>query len=76
VVATYDGTDVVLFVGGQEVTRHAQSTDLNPAPGAILAIGARGSGTEPNFAGSLDEIAVYDHALSAARVAVHHALGQ
>jgi hypothetical protein len=27
------------------------------------------------FAGQLDEVAVYDHALSAERVAVHHNLG-
>ena len=76
VVATYDGTDVVLFVRGQEVMRHAQTLDIDPASGAIFAIGARASGTAPNFQGSLDEVAVYDHPLSAARIALHNALGQ
>lgn len=74
-VATYDGTDVVLYVDGQEAMRRPQTPGLDPAAGAIFSIGARASGKVPDYRGALDEVAVYDHPLSAARVAAHHALG-
>lgn len=74
-VATYDGSEQALFVNGQEVKRRTETTDLSAAPGALFAIGARASGTAPSFKGSLAEVAVYDHPLPAARIAIHRALG-
>lgn len=73
VVGTYDGTKLVLYRNGVAV----QSASVT---GAILlaltplAVGAMtGSGT--SFDGTLDEVALYDSALSATRIATHHARG-
>jgi hypothetical protein len=72
VVGVYDGASYVLYVDavpGPAVpdTRTMATYSANPLIGA--------NPTSDYFIGMLDEIAVYDHALSAARIALHHDLG-
>lgn len=69
VVATFDGTTVRLYIDGVEEDTAAGSLTLNPS--ADLNIGNLPFASRL-FGGILDEIAVYDYALSAARVAAHY----
>jgi hypothetical protein len=72
VVATYDGTSLVLYVNGQELASNATSAALlatnAPVTAGVVANWGR-------FTGVLDEIAVYDKVLSQARIAAHYARG-
>ncbi len=70
VLGTYDGTTQRLYVNGTEVASA-------PLAGAITAnsqglnIASWNSGSEP-FNGTIDDVAVYTGALSAARVSAHY----
>jgi hypothetical protein len=75
VVGVYDGQVLRIYVDGQLFN----GTDLDsrivsayPVP-AIIA--SANLGNENNFGGALDEVAVYDQALSAERVAAHYQAG-
>lgn len=74
VAATWDGATGRLYLDGHLVGEIAA-----PAPLALtgdLFIGHRPSGEMPlSFRGSIDEVAVYDHALDAAELRRHHAAG-
>jgi hypothetical protein len=71
VVGTIDGTTLRLYVDGTQVATAAMSGTVRPASSADFTIGsATASGRE--FAGSLDEVAHYTSALSAARITAHH----
>jgi hypothetical protein len=70
VVATYDGTNVALYVNGQPFATSAISTPL-VATGAPLTAGVLANWG--SFTGVLDEIAIYDKALTPARIAAHYA---
>ena len=61
---TYDGTNVVFYIDGQPVT--GGSGTLRAANTAPLEIGNSGSCTA--FAGLIDEVSVYNRALSAAEI--------
>ena len=74
VVVTFDGTQIVAYVNAQEVKRSAASALLG-APDAALTIGSRASGVLDYFAGGIDEVAIYEQALSPARVAAHYKVG-
>ncbi len=73
VTATYDGTTMRLFVNGVQLGSHAAAAALQAVPGT-LTIGAGPGGTS-NFAGDVDEAAVYPLALARAHVAAHYAAG-
>jgi hypothetical protein len=63
---TTDGTTARVYVNGVESA--AGSRSANPAaPGNLLLVGPAGD----TIAGVFDEIAIYDTALSAARIAAH-----
>src|SRR5207244_8606602 len=64
--ATFDGATVRLYVNGAEAVSQAQTAPLTPTPGT-LQIGAD-SYTGENFAGRIDEVRIYNRALSAAEV--------
>lgn len=72
VVATYDGTNLALYVNGQPFASYASSTALG-STGAPLTAGVVADWGW--FTGVLDEIAVYDKVLPAARIAAHYARG-
>jgi hypothetical protein len=63
--ATFDGTMVRLYVNGVQVASQAQTTLLAPTTGT-LQIGANAYGEF--FAGRIDEMRIYNRALSAAEI--------
>ena len=69
IVATKSGNNAVhIYIDGVDVTGKSSNATINDTSG-VLSIGA-GAGT---FRGTVDEAAVYGHALSAADVARHFA---
>jgi peptidoglycan/xylan/chitin deacetylase (PgdA/CDA1 family) len=73
VVGTYDGTTQRLYVNGAQVA----SVALTGAIGAntnSLIVGSW-NGAQEFFAGTIDEVAVYPAALTAARVSAHYQAG-
>jgi hypothetical protein len=77
IVGTYDGTTMLAYVNGvQDATLTATFTLPDAASTPVVKVGARfvsGIGFSNFFTGNLDEVAIYTHALSAARVAAHYA---
>jgi hypothetical protein len=67
VVATYDGTTITVYVDGASVGTATFTGLLNTVTTAGLVIGADFQGSAP-WNGTLDEVAVYPTALSAATV--------
>jgi hypothetical protein len=74
VVATYDGTNGVIFVDGVRKESSASSAALVNVT-SPLTIGAGRGGVYCFFRGALDEVAVYGTALPDARVLAHYAAG-
>ncbi len=85
-VTTYDGTEWTLYRNGVEVASQADTIGAVPVDDAAWAIGARGRWSsamgisapgfpDRSFSGQIDEVAIYDQALSAARVAAHYSAG-
>ena len=70
-VAVYNGSALILYAQGNEVDRTAD-TRGQPSKPTSLFVGTKGTGFGTMKA-TLDEVAVYDHALTAARVAAHFA---
>src|SRR2546430_1850163 len=64
--ATFDGTMVRLYVNGVQVASQAQATPLRTTTGT-LQIGADSYAGE-NFAGRIDEVRIYNRALTAAEI--------
>ncbi len=75
VVVSYDGTGASLYLDGHRVGHTAVSTALRVD--GDLYIGHRPTDTElpAYFIGSVDQVAVYDHALGGAAVTRHHDAG-
>ncbi len=77
-VATYDGTTANLYVNGslEATAAGAGSLSYAGANGYGLGIGdSQASTVLPVFNGTIDEVAIYPSALSAARVAAHYGAG-
>lgn len=72
IVATFDGTNVKLYVDGTQVASTALSGSLAPSTSSALVIGDTAGGSRA-WGGTLDEVAYYGSALSATRVAAHYA---
>jgi hypothetical protein len=74
VVAAYDGNSMTVYVNG---AAEQTLTATFPIAGAMnhFVIGAEAGGAEDFFDGALDEVAVYDHVLSATRVTAHYLAG-
>jgi hypothetical protein len=70
VVSTYDGAQTRLFVNGEQVDEKVAGAIEN-TPGGRLSVGDKSRGQFNKYAGSLDEVAVYDKALPAARIKAH-----
>lgn len=71
-VATYDGAVLLQYVDGGAISQSMGTTAMMPAFTKSAYIGASGDGTSL-FAGVIDEVAVYDHALMPDRIAAHYA---
>jgi hypothetical protein len=73
IVATYDGTNLRLYVDGVQVNSMASSKSIASITTAAALAGTPGSAN--GFPLQLDEVAFYSTALSAAVVADHYAAG-
>lgn len=73
-VMTRSGSTLRLYLNGTSVATTTASGTLNTSTG-ILAIGRTGSVSVDYFKGSIDEVAVYPTALSAAAIAEHYRVG-
>jgi Concanavalin A-like lectin/glucanases superfamily len=73
VVAVYDGAANHLYVDGAEVGAPQPDVGVLATISVAALIGASSQGNF--FAGAIDEVAVYGHALSLPRIALHHHLG-
>jgi len=73
VVATWDGANVIVYVNGVEKNRRAVTTIGSSSDDAPI-IGSDTTGSNP-FTGTVDEVAWYPAALSAARVLAHYQAG-
>jgi hypothetical protein len=70
-VGTYDGTQWTLFRNGQMMANTTDTLGAVKINDADWAIGSTGNGWGDYFAGAIDEVAVYDTALSATQVQSH-----
>jgi hypothetical protein len=73
-VATFDGVEMSVYADGE--LQGAQTASFSIA-GAVadFVVGAEAGGSSNYFAGTLDEVAVYDHALTSDRVRAHYLAG-
>jgi hypothetical protein len=74
VVATFDGLELVVYVNGESQGSQTAAFSIVGAV-ADFVVGAEAGGADHFFAGTLDEVAVYDLALPADRVAKHYVAG-
>ncbi|HVO28792.1 MAG TPA: LamG-like jellyroll fold domain-containing protein [Candidatus Paceibacterota bacterium] len=65
---TYDGSDLVLYVDGQPVNSTA-ATGAITSGAPKFRIGARANDAQLKFGGIIDDVRVYDRALTAAQIA-------
>jgi hypothetical protein len=75
VVGTYDGTTLKVYVDGVLAGSSPAPREI-VSPTADVTIAATRNGTYGYFVGALDEVALYDHVLSADRIAIHHSTGR
>jgi hypothetical protein len=77
VAGTFDGTRIRLYVNGvlQSTTKYAGRLNTAPYGGAVAWEGW-GALPSPHYQGSVDEVAIYDHALTAKRIATHYETGR
>ena len=74
-VLTRSSGTLSLYVDGTLAATAASSGALNTTS-SILAVGRSGASATSYFNGTIDEVAVYDHALTAAEVAAHKQRGR
>jgi len=73
VAATYDGTTIRLYRDGAEVAWAASAGQIAVNDKPFLIGGTEGGSAGQNFwKGAIDELAVYDHALTATEIAAIH----
>jgi hypothetical protein len=72
IVAAYDGTDAMLYVDGSMAQSSPSPTAMHPMTTTWAAGSQNCTCGTANFAGTLDELAIYDKALPAARVLAHY----
>jgi hypothetical protein len=70
----HSGTSLIFYVNGAAVGSVAANAALNTGAG-LLALGRTGASAQFYFNGAIDEVAVYNTALSAARAAAHYSAG-
>lgn len=75
ILGTYDGSNLRIYVDGAEVASLAASGSLSSGASVGYRFGSRFASPSSPFSGTLDEIAIYDHALSSERVLAHYDAG-
>jgi hypothetical protein len=76
-VATFDGGNLSFYQDGVLVGGPtAAMRMIQPTTGCSFAVGALLCGTTGWFSGDVDEVAVYDHPLSQARIQAHYTAAQ
>jgi hypothetical protein len=70
---TYDGSNWKLYRNGVLLATSAAATGALDVPNGDWAIGSTGEGWGDLFAGSIDEPAIYNKALSVAQIQAHYA---
>jgi len=75
-VGTYDGAKWNLYRNGVQVASAAAAVGAVPVSNGDWAIGCTGQGWANNFAGTIDEPAVYSTALTPSQVATHYLAGK
>jgi len=71
VVATFDGRSTALYLDAAAIDGTADTTPIQNTAGTLV-FGDVPTGQTAKLAGVLDEVAIYDHALTAAQVAAHY----
>ena len=71
-VGTYDGANWRLFRNGVQIASAADAVGALPVKDGEWAIGSTGMGWEGFFAGAIDEVAIYNTALTPATVQAHY----
>jgi hypothetical protein len=75
-VGTYDGANWKLYRNGLQLASSAAAVGALPVINGDWAIGSTGNGWANNYAGGIDEVAIYDKALSRTTVATHYLMGK
>jgi hypothetical protein len=75
-VGTYDGANWRLYRNGTQVASQLATVGALAVDGADWAIGSTGNGWADNFAGFIDEVAIYDKALTLSQVSAHFVAGK
>ena len=70
VVVTFDGATLSLYLDGQSQATNATPISI-PSTTNGFVLGARNGGEYLRYPGVIDEVAVYDHALSPERIDAH-----
>lgn len=74
-VGTYDGSNWNLYRNGVLLASQASAIGSLPVIDANWAVGATGEGWADNYSGGVDEVAIYDKALTPSQVASHFVAG-
>jgi len=75
-VGTYDGANWKLFRNGTQVASAAAAVGALPVNGGGWAVGSTGSGFPGEFTGGIDEVAIYNTALTPTKIAAHYLIGK
>lgn len=73
---TYDGAKWRLYRNGVEVASSAAAVGAIPVMNGDWAVGSTGNGWANNFAGGVDDAAIYSTALTPSQVANHYVVGK
>jgi hypothetical protein len=74
-VGTYDGANWKLYRNGLLAATAPAALGALAVNNGDWAIGSTGNGWADNFAGAIDEVAIYNYALSSSRIAAHYSMG-
>ena len=75
-VGTYDGARWRLYRNGLQVASSVAAVGALPVINGDWAVGSTGNGWANNYAGGVDEVAIYNQALTAKQVAAHYVTGK
>lgn len=69
IACTYDGTRVRLYTGGEQVESRSATGKIATSNSEPVAIGSNSPGFDEPCSGLIDEVEIYDRALSGAQIA-------